>query len=81
VEWESTGPLRDEVERALDRLRPGLLADGGNLELAGIDGDGTVRILLQGTCATCPAQLATVRVAIEEPLIRMVPGVTAVVAL
>ncbi len=80
MEWESTGPLRDAVEAALDRLGPALVADGGNLELAGIGGDGTVRIILQGACATCPAQLATVRVGIEEPLLKMVPGVTGVVA-
>ncbi len=71
--------LRDAVEAALDRLRPGLVADGGNVELVGIDPDGTVRVTLQGACASCPAQLATVRVAIEEPLRRAVPGVSGVI--
>jgi Fe-S cluster biogenesis protein NfuA len=71
--------LRDAVEAALDRLRPGLVADGGNVELVGIDPDGTVRVMLQGACASCPAQLATVRVAIEEPLRRTVPGVSGVI--
>ena len=71
--------LRDAVEAALDRLRPGLVADGGNVELVGIDTDGTVRVMLQGACASCPAQLATLRVAIEEPLRRAVPGVSGVI--
>lgn len=79
MEWEASLPLRQQVERVLDRLRPALIADGGNVELLDIRSDGTVRIVLQGACATCPAQLATVRVGLEEPLRRAVPGVTAVV--
>jgi len=73
-------PEAGEVEAMLDRIRPGLVADGGNLELLGIDADGTVRIELQGECATCPARVATLRVAIEEPLRHKFAGVTAVVA-
>jgi Fe-S cluster biogenesis protein NfuA len=67
------------VEVHLDRLRPALIADGGNVELLDVDDEGTVRIVLQGACATCPAQLATLRVGLEEPLRDAVPGVTAVV--
>ncbi len=79
MEMERQGPLHSAVERALDRLRPGLIADGGNVELIDVDSDGTVRVELQGACATCPAQVATLRVGLEEPLRRAVPGVTAVV--
>ena len=80
MELESPKPLRDLVEVELDRLRPALVADGGNVELVSVDADGTVRISLQGACVTCPAQHATVRVGLEEPLRRSVPGVAAVVA-
>ncbi|MBW2228779.1 MAG: NifU family protein [Deltaproteobacteria bacterium] len=73
-------PSREDVEAFLDLIRPGLIADNGNLELAGVDSDGTVRIVFQGECAHCPAQLATLRVAIEEPLCRAHPGVVAVLA-
>ena len=72
--------LRDRVERALDRIRPALVADGGNVELLGIGDDGTVRVLLQGNCARCPAQVATLRFAIEAPLRRLLPQIPAVVA-
>lgn len=75
----SKTPDRTAVEAELDRIRPGLVADGGNVELREIGADGTVRIVLQGACAECPAQLATVRVAIQEPLRKAVPGVTGVV--
>jgi Fe-S cluster biogenesis protein NfuA len=72
-------PLAD-VESAMDRLRPGLVADGGNVEVLGIEPDGTVRIAFQGVCASCPAQTATLRYGLEEPLRAALPGVTALVA-
>lgn len=72
-------PKRERIEAWLDRIRPALVADGGNVELVGVDVDGTVRIEFQGACASCPAQLATLRVGIEEPLKRALPGIEAVV--
>jgi Fe-S cluster biogenesis protein NfuA len=73
--------LRRSVEEQLDRLRPALIADGGNIELVDIGQDGTVQVALQGTCATCPAQAATIRIGIEAPLCNALPGVTGVVAI
>lgn len=70
---------REEVEGALDRLRPGLIADGGNVELVGIEPDGTVRVAMQGACSECPAQASTLRVGLEEPLRKAFPGITAVI--
>jgi Fe-S cluster biogenesis protein NfuA len=76
---QAPAPAREDVEQVLDRIRPGLIADGGNLELVGIDSDGTVRVILQGECAHCPAKQATLRIAVEEPLRKVVSGVTSVV--
>jgi len=73
--------LHERVEAALDRIRPGLIADGGNVELLGVAADGTVRLELQGACASCPAQSATLRYAIEPALHREVEGLQGVVAL
>ncbi len=72
-------PLHSAVEVHLDQLRPALVADGGNVELLDVNDEGIARVVLQGQCATCPAQLATLRVGLEEPLRSAVPGVTAVV--
>jgi Fe-S cluster biogenesis protein NfuA len=71
--------FRRRVELALDRLRPALLQDGGNLELLEASEDGTVRIELQGACVTCPAQAATLRHGIEPALRREVPEISAIV--
>ena len=81
MELESRTVTREDVELVLDRLRPGLVADGGNVELIDVEADGTVRIAMQGACADCPAQPATLRVGIEEPLRQAIPGVTAVIAI
>jgi len=77
---QTPAPTLDDVEMVLDRIRPGLIADGGNLELLGVDSDGTVRVVMQGECAHCPAQQATLRIAIEEPLRKAFGGVTSVIA-
>jgi Fe-S cluster biogenesis protein NfuA len=75
-----TNVLRDRVEIALDGLRPALIADGGNLELLDVAEDGTVCIVLQGACATCPAQSATIRFGVEAALREQIPDVVVVVA-
>jgi Fe-S cluster biogenesis protein NfuA len=71
--------LRAQVESVVDRLRPGLLVDGGNVELVGVDANGAVSVLFQGACARCPSQLATLRFVIEATLRREIPAVTQVV--
>ena len=78
--WDTPPPTREAVEAWLDRLRPAIVADGGNLELLSVERDGTVRIALQGTCIECPARLATLRVAIEAPMKKAFAGVQSVVA-
>jgi Fe-S cluster biogenesis protein NfuA len=71
--------LRTQVEAVVDRLRPGLLADGGNVELVGVDGAGVVSVLFQGACIQCPAQLATLRFVIEATLRKEIPAISQVV--
>jgi len=66
------------VRRALDVVRPGLVADGGNAELASVSEDGIVRLVLQGACTRCPAREMTRRLVLEPALRARVPGVTAV---
>ncbi|HTO54662.1 MAG TPA: NifU family protein [Myxococcota bacterium] len=71
--------LRPEsVRKALDVVRPGLVADGGNAELLSVGEDGLVRLELQGACARCPAREMTRRLVLEPALKARVPGVTAV---
>jgi Fe-S cluster biogenesis protein NfuA len=71
--------LKDEVEAALDRIRTALRAEGGDVQLAGID-DGIVKVKLQGTCAGCPFSQMTIKNFIEKELKKSVAGVKGVEA-
>jgi Fe-S cluster biogenesis protein NfuA/nitrite reductase/ring-hydroxylating ferredoxin subunit len=66
------------VAEALEKARPYLRSHGGNVELAGIDDDGTVRLRLQGSCHGCPSSSMTLKLAIEEAIREAAPDVTAI---
>ncbi len=71
--------LRPQIESVLDRLRPGLIVDGGNVELIGVDDAGVVSVAFQGACTHCPSQLATLRFVLEATLRNEIPSITQVV--
>ncbi|MGE3345068.1 MAG: NifU family protein [Vicinamibacterales bacterium] len=58
---------RDAVEYLLERIRPALQADGGDVELVGLEGD-LARVRLTGACAHCPTAQITVQAGIETAL-------------
>ncbi|GJP59576.1 hypothetical protein CLOP_g12643 [Closterium sp. NIES-67] len=60
------------VDAALEAVRPYLIADGGNVEVAGIS-DGVVSVRLQGACGTCPSSTSTMKMGIEAELLRCFP--------
>ena len=65
------------VDKALDEVRPYLIADGGNVEVAAVQ-DGVVMLRLQGACGTCPSSTATMKMGIERSLRVGVPCVPCV---
>ncbi len=70
--------MKEKVEKALDEIRPGLQADGGDVELVDITEDGIVKVKLTGACAGCPMSTMTLKVAIEKRLKETIPEVKAV---
>ena len=70
---------KDKVEAVLNKIRPGLVADGGNVELVNVD-KGTVKVRLTGACAGCPMSTMTLKMGIEQILKREIPEVKEVVA-
>jgi len=58
----------DTVERSLERIRPYLREDGGDVELVRISEDGIVEVRLTGSCVSCPLSIMTVRAGIERAL-------------
>jgi|TARA_B100000315_G_scaffold229820_1_gene239711 Fe-S cluster biogenesis protein NfuA len=71
--------MREKVEASLNKIRPALVADGGNVELVDVN-DGTVKIKLTGACAGCPMSTMTLKMGIERTLKQDLPEVKEVVA-
>ena len=71
--------VKEKVEEVLDKIRPSLVADGGNVELVNVN-DGTVELRLTGACAGCPMSTMTLKMGIEQILKRELPEVKEVVA-
>jgi len=69
--------LREQVERALDDIRPALQADGGDIEFVDLV-DGIVQVRLQGACAGCPMSQMTLTNGVERHLKNVVPGIEGV---
>ena len=69
---------KEEVEKALDEVRPMLMSDGGNVELIDVNEEGVVLVKLQGSCSGCPSATITLRQGIERIVKEKVPSVTAV---
>jgi len=72
--------MREKVETALDRIRPVLQADGGDVEFVDVK-DGVVSLRLTGACKGCPMATMTLRNGIERILREEVSGVQEVVAI
>ena len=68
---------KEQVHSVIDKIRPSLQADGGDVELVEIDG-GIVKVRLQGACAGCPMSQMTLKNGIERLLKQELPEVTSV---
>ena len=71
--------MREKVEAALAKVRPALLADGGDVKLVDVK-DGVVKVKLTGACGGCPMATMTLKSGIERVLREQVPGVKEVIA-
>jgi Fe-S cluster biogenesis protein NfuA len=67
--------LQQKVLSVLERIRPCLKIDGGDIELADVSEDGFVRLRLLGACSTCPLSPMTLRAGVERTLLLALPEV------
>lgn len=72
--------LKEKVEKALEKVRPALRADGGDVELVEVK-DGVVKVRLTGACGGCPMSQMTLKMGIERHLKNEIPDIKEVVAL
>ena len=71
----------EQVEKALQTIRPYLEADGGDVKIVEIDDQNVVHLELLGACGSCPMSTMTMKTGVEEAIKRHVPEVTAVLAI
>ncbi|MGE5558689.1 MAG: NifU family protein [Bacillota bacterium] len=72
--------MKEKVQAVIERIRPSLQADGGDVELINVQADGTVEVKLQGACSGCPMAAMTLKNGIERILKEEIPEVKEVKA-
>lgn len=70
--------MKEKVEAILDKIRPHLQADGGNVELVGVEGT-VVKVRLVGACGSCPMSQMTLKMGVERAIKDELPEVTEVI--
>lgn len=72
--------MRERVEAVIDKIRPFLQADGGDIELIDVDGEGLVKVRLLGACGGCPMSQMTLKQGVERAIREQIPEIKEVVA-
>jgi len=71
--------MKTDVEMVLEKIRPALQADGGDVELVDVEG-GVVKVRLTGACGGCPMASITLKNGIEALLKKEIPSVDQVIS-
>ena len=70
--------MREQIEQALDKIRPALQRDGGDIELVEVEENGIVKVRLTGACGGCPMSQMTLKQGVERIVKQLVPEVKSV---
>ena len=71
--------IRERVEKALEKIRPYLVADGGDISIVDITDDMVVRVEMKGACHGCPFSMQTLKAGVEMAVRNEVPEIKEVV--
>ena len=71
---------RAKVEEAINRIRPALQRDGGDVEVVQVTDENVVKVRLKGACGSCPMSIMTLKGGIEVELKKAIPEIRAVEA-
>ncbi len=72
--------MKEQVQKAIDLIRSGLQADGGDVELVDVSTDGVVKVKLTGACQGCPMSQMTLKMGIEKIIKQQVPNIKEVIS-
>tara|TARA_R110002111_G_scaffold34195_4_gene68175 strand:- start:109 stop:372 length:264 start_codon:yes stop_codon:yes gene_type:complete len=70
--------LYQRVDQIIERIRPAVQSDGGDLELVNVTDEGVVQVRLHGACIGCPSSSMTLHMGIERNVREKIPEVTGV---
>ena len=73
--------LREEVKNALDKIRPYLQNDGGDITLVDIEDDKIVKVRLEVTCTNCAVNQMTLKSGVEMTIKEFVPQIEQVISI
>ncbi len=71
--------MRERIEAAINKIRPILQRDGGDVELVDY-AEGVVKVRLKGACGSCPMSLMTLKMGVEKAIKEEVPEVKEVIS-
>jgi Fe-S cluster biogenesis protein NfuA len=72
--------IKERVAKALDRVRPYLQSDGGDIDLLDVSEDMTVKVKLKGACHGCPYSMQTLKAGVEQAIMKEVPEIKRVIS-
>jgi Fe-S cluster biogenesis protein NfuA len=75
-----TNSIKERVKKALDRVRPYLQSDGGDIDLVDVTEDMTVKVRLTGACHGCPYSMQTLKAGVEQAIMKEVPEIKRVIS-
>jgi Fe-S cluster biogenesis protein NfuA len=75
-----TNSIRERVMKALERVRPYLQSDGGDIDLIDVSEDMTVKVKLKGACQGCPYSMQTLKAGVEQAIMKEVPEIKRVIS-
>ena len=76
---EAAGSIHDRVAAVIERIRPYIQGDGGDIELVEVDDNNAVHVRLRGACSGCPSAAMTLKMGVERAIRQQVPEITEVI--
>ncbi|MGD0754397.1 MAG: NifU family protein [Bacteroidales bacterium] len=72
--------MKERVLKALERIRPYLQSDGGDIEFVDVTDDMSVKVKLTGACHGCPYSIQTLKAGVEQAIMKEVPEIKRVIS-
>ena len=72
--------MKEQIEKIIEKIRPQLQSDGGDIELIDVT-DGVVKVRLKGACGSCPMSAMTLKLGVERVIKKEIPEIKEVIAI